>query len=87
MTATMEKTISAIRIAILAALTLTAVICIFSEPLETYGMAHWLLAFAASKSIGAAALLAIVRIYPRWRKADRAVAALDRWCSRGIEQA
>lgn len=83
---TMEKTISAIRIATLAALTFTAAFCIFSEPLETYGMANWLLAFAVSKAIGAAALLAIAKVYPRWRKADRAVAALDRWCSRGIEQ-
>ncbi len=83
----MNKTISAIRIAALAALIITAAVCILSEPLETYDMPRWLLAFAASKTIGAAALLAVIRIYPRWRRSDRCIAAFDRWCSRGIENA
>lgn len=83
----MNKTLSAIRIAILAILTTTAAVCILSEPLDTYDMPRWLLAFIASKAIGAAALIAVIRIYPHWCRSDRFIAAFDRWCSRGIENA
>lgn len=82
----MDTIISAIRIAALAVLITTAAVCIFSEPLESHSATCWLLAFVASKTIGAAAILALIKIYPRWRRTDRHIAAFDRWCSRDIEK-
>lgn len=82
----MDTIISAIRIAALAVLITTAAVCVFSEPLESYSATCWLLAFIASKTIGAAAILALIKIYSRWRRTDRHIAAFDRWCSRDIEK-
>ena len=76
----MNKTISTIRISILIALSLVAVVGIFSEPTAEADGA-WFLDFFLSKGIGTAACYGVYKLYTKWSKTDKWLKAYDKMCS------
>lgn len=75
---------SLIRISILIALSLVAFFCILSEPASKNDFI-WFVQFFVSKAIGVAAGYGLYKLYPRWVKTDKWVAAYGKWSSEGIE--
>lgn len=69
---------SIIRIATLAILFSTATLCIFSEALDS--SETWFEDIIFAKAIGAACILALVKLYSRWRNRDKWIAKCDEWC-------
>ena len=72
------------RISVLIVLSVVAFIGIFSELLDD--SATWFADFFLSKGIGALAIYAIYKLYPRWSKTDKWIAAYDKWSEKGLEE-
>lgn len=73
---------SILRIGILISLFCTAMICIFSEPVNE---ARWYFDFFFSKGVGALCIWWLTKLYPRWSKTDKLIARYEAWCMKGIE--
>lgn len=66
---------SIIRMAVLLALAMTAIIGILCT-VETMGQV------VLTRTIGVAAALGAHRLYQQWKKTDPLIAAYDRWCDK-----
>lgn len=75
--------ISIFRISVLLVLSVVALIGIFSEPLDD--SATWFADFFLSKGIGALAIYAIYKLYPRWSKTDKWIAAYHDSCCKALD--
>jgi len=74
---------SILRITILVGLFMTAMICLFSEPVDE---AKWFLYFFASKVVAAVCIWSLTKLYPRWSKTDKWIARYDAWSMKGLEE-
>lgn len=80
----MKKTISIIRIAILLALGMFAMLMIFGEETQQ-DLSAWALQFLIHKAIGIIAAWAALRLYSRWSKIGPWLKACDKMCDEGID--
>jgi hypothetical protein len=69
---------SIIRICILAALIMVALVGVLSFPMEN--STSWFTDILISKSIGVAAIYALCKLYVRWAKTDKLISAYYHWC-------
>ena len=77
----MNKIISIVRIAILLALGMFAIIFLLSEESDS---ATWLLRVIVDKALGFGAIFLISRLYKRWSKTDPWFIAYDKMCDETI---
>lgn len=75
----MKKIRSIVRIAILLALGITAMLLIFGKESST-DLSSWILLFMAHKAIGICAIILIARLYTRWSKVDPWLICYKKMC-------
>lgn len=81
----MNKTISIIRIAILLALGMFAILFIFGEE-QNANLLTWMLRVIVDKALGFGAVILITRLYKRWSKVDPWFIAYDKMCDEVMDK-
>lgn len=81
----MKKTISIIRIGIILALGLAAILLVFNEEQDSNPVTLTL-HILADKALGIGACLAMARLYRRWSKIDPWLKAYDKMCVETAEK-
>ena len=81
----MNKTISIIRLVILFALGMFALLFIFGEE-QDEDLLIWMLRFIADKAVGFGAIYLIDRLYKRWSKVDPWLMAYDKMCDEVLDK-
>lgn len=78
---------SIIKIAILVALGFIVVFFgLMSEPLDELSNAAWFGVFFWTKGLAALAGYGLYKLYPRWSKNDKLIAAYEKFSNKGLEK-
>jgi hypothetical protein len=76
---------SILRISVILFL-LTAAAFLFLSLPEVDSHVKWLVYLVISKGLGALCILALARLYPRWRRIDPLVSRCHDWCMDGCDK-